>query len=67
MEKSIFIREARNDSGSRQHGDSDMRHKFFLAFVAAFAAFPVESAIAQVNQSDRNLRKQWLSDFRCCR
>ncbi len=44
-----------------------MRHKFFLAFVAAFAAFPVESAIAQVNQSDRNLRKQWLSDFRCCR
>src|SRR6201989_1188770 len=55
MEKSIFIREARSAPDSRQHGDSDMRHKFSLAFMAAFAAFPLGSAIAQVNQSGYSL------------
>jgi len=32
-----------------------MRYKFFLALVAAFAAFPLGSAIAQVNQSGYSL------------
>jgi hypothetical protein len=34
---------------------SDMRHKFSLALVAAFAAFPVGSAIAQVGESGYSL------------
>jgi uncharacterized protein GlcG (DUF336 family) len=33
-----------------------MRHKFSLAFVAAFAAFPLGSAIAQVGESGYSLR-----------
>jgi len=60
MEKSIFIREARSASDMRERGlsaawSSDMRHKFFLAFVAAFAVFPLGSAIAQVGQSGYSL------------
>jgi len=34
---------------------SDMRHKFSLALVAAFAAFPLGSAIAQVGESGYSL------------
>src|SRR5882724_6855354 len=34
---------------------SDMRHKLSLAFVAAFAVFPLGSAIAQVGQSGYSL------------
>jgi uncharacterized protein GlcG (DUF336 family) len=34
---------------------SDMRHKVSLAFVAAFAVFPLGSAIAQVGQSGYSL------------
>jgi hypothetical protein len=33
----------------------DMRHKLSLAFVAAFAVFPLESAIAQVGESGYSL------------
>ena len=32
-----------------------MRHKFSLAFVAAFAVLPLESAIAQVGESGYSL------------
>jgi hypothetical protein len=32
-----------------------MRHKFYLAFVAAFAVFPLGSAIAQVGESGYSL------------
>ena len=60
MEKSIFIPEARSASDMRERGlsaawRSDMRHKFFLAFVAAFAVFPLGSAIAQVGESGYSL------------
>src|SRR6266852_1584420 len=60
MEKSIFVREARSasDMGERElwaAWSSDMRHKFSLAFVAAFAVFPLGSAIAQVGQSGYSL------------
>ena len=34
---------------------SDMRHKFYPAFVAAFAVFPLGSAIAQVGESGYSL------------
>jgi uncharacterized protein GlcG (DUF336 family) len=56
MEKSIFIREARGASDMGEPGlpaawRSDMRHKLSLAFVAAFAVFPLGSAIAQVAES----------------
>jgi uncharacterized protein GlcG (DUF336 family) len=34
---------------------SDMRHKFSLAFMAAFAVFPLGSAIAQVGESGYSL------------
>jgi hypothetical protein len=33
----------------------DMRHEFSLAFVAAFAVFPLGSAIAQVGESGYSL------------
>src|SRR5712672_4447514 len=60
MEKSIYIRVARSASDRRKRGlsaawRSDMRHKFSLAFVAAFAVFPLGSAIAQVAQSGYSL------------
>ena len=60
MEKSIFIREARSASDMRERGlsaawRSDMRHKFSLAFVAAFTVFPLGSAIAQVGESGYSL------------
>jgi uncharacterized protein GlcG (DUF336 family) len=55
MEKSIVIREARSTSmrnvDSPAAWRSDMRHKFSLAFVAAFAVFPLGSATAQVAES----------------
>ena len=60
-----------------------MRHKFSLAFVAAFAVLPLGSAMRSGcgkwlllatgtrdeggDQSDHNLRKQRLSGFRRCR
>src|SRR6266481_3232101 len=60
MEKSIFIREARSASDMRERGlsaawSSDMRHKFSLALVAAFAVFPLGGAIAQVAESGYSL------------
>jgi uncharacterized protein GlcG (DUF336 family) len=60
MEKSILIREARSASDMRERGlsaawRSDMRHKFSLALVAAFAVFPLRSAIAQVGESGYSL------------
>ena len=59
MEKSIFIREARSasDEGTWLPAAwrSDMRHKFSLATVAAFAVFPLGSAIAQVGESGYSL------------
>src|SRR6266478_9614996 len=60
MGKSIFIREARSTSDMRERGlsaawRSDMRHKFSLAFAAAFAVFPLGSAIAQVGESGYSL------------
>lgn len=60
MEKSIFVREARSAPEMRERGlsaawRSDMRHKFSLAFVAAFAVFPLGSAIAQVGESGYSL------------
>jgi uncharacterized protein GlcG (DUF336 family) len=60
MEKSIFIRRARRASDIREGGlsaawRSDMRHKFSLALVAAFAVFPLGSAIAQVGESGYSL------------
>jgi len=54
MEKSIYIREV----GERRLSTawrSDMRHKLSLALVAAFAVFPLGSAIAQVGQSGYSL------------
>jgi uncharacterized protein GlcG (DUF336 family) len=56
MEKSIFIREARNAFEVRERGlstswRSDMRHKLTLAFVTALAVLPLGSAIAQVGES----------------
>lgn len=60
MEKSISTPEARSASDMRERGlsaawRSDMRHKFSLAFVAAFAVFPLGSAIAQVGESGYSL------------
>src|SRR6476469_2392658 len=60
MEKSIFIREAWSASDLRERGlsaawRSDMRHKFSLATMAAFAVFPLGSAIAQVGESGYSL------------
>ncbi len=60
MEKSILMREARSASDMRERAlsaawRSDMRHKFSLAFVAAFAVFPLGSAIAQVGESGYSL------------
>lgn len=60
MEKSIFTREARSASDVGERGlsaawRSGMRHKFSLAFVAAFAVFPLGSAIAQVGESGYSL------------
>lgn len=60
MEKSISTPEARSASDIRERGlsaawRSDMRHKFSLAFVAAFAVFPLGSAIAQVGESGYSL------------
>ena len=59
MEKSIIL-EARSASEMRERGlsaawRSDMRHKFYPAFVAAFAVLPLGSAIAQVGQSGYSL------------
>jgi len=59
MEKSIIL-EARSVPEMRERGlsaawRSDMRHKFSAAFVAAFAVFPLGSAIAQVGQSGYSL------------
>jgi hypothetical protein len=60
MEKSIFITEARSASDMRERElsaawRSDMRHKFSLAFVAAFTVFALGSAIAQVGESGCSL------------
>jgi uncharacterized protein GlcG (DUF336 family) len=60
MEKSIVVREARSASDGRDHERPaawrlDMRHKFSLALVAAFAVLPVGSAIAQVGESGYSL------------
>ena len=60
MEKSIFIREAQSASDMRERElsatwRSNMRHKFSLAFAAAFAVFPLGSAIAQVGESGYSL------------
>src|SRR5260221_4524375 len=57
---SISMPEARSASDVRERGlsgawRSDMRHKLSLAFVAAFAVFPLGSAIAQVGQSGYSL------------
>src|SRR5216684_3161576 len=57
---SIYIHEARSAPDIRERGPSgawrsDMRHKLSLAFVAAFAVFPLGSAIAQVGQSGYSL------------
>ena len=56
----MFIPEARSASDMGKRGlsaawRSDMRHKFSLALVAAFAAFPLGSAIAQVGESGYSL------------
>jgi hypothetical protein len=55
MGKSISIRAARNISDIGDRGllaarTSDMRHKYPLAFIAAVAASPLGSAIAQVSE-----------------
>src|SRR6267143_372696 len=60
MEMAISIAEARNAPDVRERGlsgawRSDMRHKLSLAFMAAFAVLPFESAIAQVGQSGYSL------------
>src|SRR5258708_9876967 len=60
MGKSISMPEARSASDIRERGPSgawrsDMRHKLSLAFVAAFAVFPLGNAIAQVGQSGYSL------------
>ena len=60
MEKSIYIREARSasDVGERRLSAawrSDMRHKLSLVLVAAFAVFPLGSALAQVAESGYSL------------
>jgi uncharacterized protein GlcG (DUF336 family) len=54
-EKAILIREARSTSELSAARRADMRRKLFLAFMAAFAALPLESAVAQVNQSGYSL------------
>src|SRR5258708_16427386 len=60
MERAISMPEARSGSDVRERGlsgawRSDMRHKLSLAFMAAFAVFPLGSAIAQVGQSGHSL------------
>src|SRR5258708_21138081 len=60
MERAISMPEARSGSDVRERGlsgawRSDMRHKLSLAFMAAFAVFPLGSAIAQVGQSGYSL------------
>src|SRR6476646_10484900 len=60
MEKSISSREARSASdigggGLSAAWRSDMRHKFSLATMAAFAVFPLGSAMAQVGESGYSL------------
>jgi uncharacterized protein GlcG (DUF336 family) len=55
MEKSISISEARSAPMRATRTSAvwrvDMRHKFSLAFAAAFAVFPLASAVAQVGES----------------
>ena len=56
MGKSISIRATRSASDMGERGlsaawRSDMRHKYPLAFIAAFAAFPLGSAIAQIGDA----------------
>lgn len=56
----MFIREARNASDMGECGlsaawRSDVRHKFSLALVAALAAVPLGTAIAQVGESGYSL------------
>src|SRR5712672_4523130 len=60
MEKSIYMPVAGSASDRRKRGlsaawSSDMRHKLSLAFVAAFAVFPLGGAIAQVGESGYSL------------
>ena len=60
MEKSIFMSEAWNPLWMKGRTPSaawrlDMRHKFSLAFAAAFAVFPLGSAIAQIGGSGYSL------------
>jgi uncharacterized protein GlcG (DUF336 family) len=60
MEKSMFITEAQSasDMGERAlsaAGRSEMQHRLSLATIAAFAVFPLGSAMAQVGESGYSL------------